>query len=97
MIRGSGRTSQQIKDAPQRAVFVWPVCGSLQYAKDLARHLGREDLKIVSLYWLEPRHWHACELSGIVLDHASSERMNEREWYWYHQAQTRIRAPLTIG
>jgi len=38
--RGTGRTTRQMRDAPQGAVFVWPVWGSMGYASDLARHLG---------------------------------------------------------
>ena len=46
MQRGSGQTSEQMKSAPRDAVFVWCNDG-LRYPTDLARHLGREDLKIV--------------------------------------------------
>ncbi len=51
MERGTGTTTRQMQEAPQGSVFVW--CGRyLSYPKDLARNLGREDLNIVPLMWL---------------------------------------------
>ena len=63
MERGTGKTTEQIKNAPKNAVFVW--CNShLDYPKDLAIFLERPDLKIVS-----PNY----DLRGtrnIIYDHA---------------------------
>lgn len=67
--RGDGATSRQMQDAPRDAVFVW--CrGELSYPKQLARRLGREDLKIVGPSWLE-EGWRGQRLSGLIVDHAA--------------------------
>ena len=56
-------------EAPVGAVYIW--CNSrLDYPKHLARHLRREDLKIVSMDWLKDEKWRGLELSGICVDHA---------------------------
>lgn len=45
--RGTGITSQQMRDAPTGAIYVW--CNRhTDYARSLARHLSRGDLKIVT-------------------------------------------------
>jgi hypothetical protein len=50
-LRGTGRTTAQMRAAPQNAVFVW--CNNhLHYPAALAKHLGRTDLEIVSPDWL---------------------------------------------
>ena len=46
-LRGTGRTSRQMQEAPRGAMFVWCNFG-LDYPMWLARKLGREDLMIVS-------------------------------------------------
>lgn len=76
--RGVGNTTRQMQVAPKNAVFVW-VNGHLEYARDLAAHLGRTDLKIVSPAWLTQREWAGRELSGIVLDHACRLDRDQRK------------------
>ena len=67
--RGSGRTSEQMLDAPPRAVFV--CCkGTSGYTQCLANHLGRNDLRIVGPSWLEDEGWRGGDFSAVVLDHA---------------------------
>ncbi len=66
--RGTGRTANQMLAAPQKAVFVWVSLGSIDYARDLAHHIGRDDLEIIApeqVGYLRGR-----DLSGIVFDHA---------------------------
>jgi hypothetical protein len=70
-MRGSGRTTKQMKDAPQGAVFVW--CNaSLNYPRNLAMQLGRTDLRIFgpSVFDEEAYRLRGLELPAIVLDHA---------------------------
>lgn len=67
--RGTGRTTAQMIAAPTNAAYVWPVSRSVVYAKDLARSLGREDLKVVDRSWLsgpESRGWR----NAVIVDHA---------------------------
>lgn len=79
--RGNGFTTAQMKRAPQGALYIWPVHGSISYAKDLARRLGREDLEIVSPSVLDQRgeRLRGRRLSGIVLDHACEPSPEEYE------------------
>lgn len=77
--RGKGHTTQQLKDAKLGALFIW--CNSrIDYPKALARHLGREDIKIVSPSVLEcnGERLRGLTLPEIILDHACVP--DEREW-----------------
>ena len=67
--RGSGRTTEQMRAAPHGAVYVW-VNGSTQYPTFLARHLGRDDLRIISpdQFAQEARSLRAW----VVIDHAAA-------------------------
>src|SRR5690606_35489389 len=50
--RGSGRTRRAMEDAKRGAIYIW--CnGVLSYPMALARHIGRDDLKIYSPSVLE--------------------------------------------
>ena len=70
MTRGTGRTTKQMKEAPQNAVFIWGTPGSIEYAVDLARKIGREDLQIKTPVWLKDQ-WKGLRLTGVVVDHAA--------------------------
>jgi hypothetical protein len=69
--RQTGRTAQQMLDAPNGAVFVW--CNSrVHYAHALANKVGRGDLLIRPLSWLTPSNVMACQSSpAVVVDHAA--------------------------
>lgn len=68
--RGTGRTTQQMHAAPLGAVFVW--CnGHVSYPQALAKKLGRTDLVVRPLSWLEPLNVMGRDLQGVTLDHAA--------------------------
>lgn len=72
--RQTGRTSRQMKDAPQGAVYVW--CNNvLRYPKDLANRLGRTDLKVISLDGLEEAI--IGTRNHVVVDHFAN--LSERQ------------------
>ncbi len=78
MQRGSGQTSEQMKSAPRDAVFVW--CNeSLRYPKQLARHLGREDLKIARPVYDEVFMIAAGTKRDVVIDHEADRTANKSE------------------
>lgn len=87
-LQDTGRTTQQMKEAPRGALFIW--CGNqTHYPRALARHLGREDLKIVTLDYLthggaESRPW-----PGVVLDHAA--QLSFRASYTLEAIRLRVR------
>lgn len=67
--RQTGRTTQQIKDAPLCAVFI---CANHQAARQVQRmaaELGRSDLKIKPLSWLRRENLLGYRDIKIVMDH----------------------------
>lgn len=66
--RGSGKTRNQLLNAPREAVFVW-ANGHLDYPRRLAAQLGRSDIKIVSPDWVVDRRWVGTEMTAVILDH----------------------------
>jgi hypothetical protein len=68
--RQTGRTTQQMNDAPLGAVFVW--CNShLSYPQAMAKTLERDDLVVRPLSWLERRNVMGRTFPGVVVDHAA--------------------------
>lgn len=70
-LRQSGRSTQQMIDAPRGAIYIWPNAIAY-YPNKLAQHLRRTDLVIVSPSILDGN---AIRLSGqraeVVVDHAA--------------------------
>jgi len=88
-LRGTGRTTKQMQDAPKGAIYIW-VNQHLAWPRDLARKLGREDLQIVSPLYVDDFHKLAGRtLTGIVLDHATD--LTSRQYDIYRVALTRVR------
>lgn len=77
-----------MKAAPKGAVYIW-VNQHLDYPKDLARKLGREDLVIVGPDWLGEGRWYGHTYPGVVKDHAAPFTM--KRWAMYFQLQSRVR------
>ena len=93
-MRQSGKTTSQMLDAPQEAIYIW--CNTrLLYPKNLAKFLGRRDLEIVSISVLDDteRVARGRVFSGIVLDHAS--RLTDRQRDGYHLLCLRSGEKLT--
>lgn len=68
--RHTGKTAEQMVQAPAGSVFVW--CNARTgYPKHLAAHLGRPDLDIRPLSWLRSENVRGPKLSGLVIDHAA--------------------------
>lgn len=79
-LRQTGRTTKQIERAPQGAVFIW--CNAhLNYPVRLAKRLGREDLKIITLQQFQQGYYVSWlnELNGIVVDHYAEPDLTERD------------------
>lgn len=67
--RGTGRTTEQIVNAPLGSVYVW--CnGVMDYPRCLVRRLNRTDIKVVPPSWITSDNWRGKELKGVVVDHA---------------------------
>lgn len=70
MDRGTGRTWNQIKNAPQGAVFVW--CShDTRHPTRLAKMAGRADLIIKPSSWLDWRNVVGLTIPDVVIDHAT--------------------------
>lgn len=78
--RGSGRTTHAMRAAKKGSVYVW-VNHHLDYPKQLARKLGREDLVIVSPEWLRSAQWRGRQFPDIMLDHEA--RLDSPQWEAY--------------
>lgn len=68
--RGTGRTTEQMKRAPQGAIFFW--CNShIEYPRSLALSLGRTDLTIEPASALDsPEKFRGQQGKRYLLDHA---------------------------
>lgn len=73
-MRGSGKTTRQLKEAPPRAYFVW--CNSkTYYPKKLAQSLGRDDITIVPPDFINQIF---CSNHFVVADHAAELTLSQR-------------------
>ena len=82
-MRGSGRTTKAMREAPQGALYIW--CNDrTEYAKQLACKIGRNDLEILCpdnlnrsrIYRLRGR-----EFSGVIVDHATAFSYQQSKGY----------------
>lgn len=68
-----GKTEAQMRRAPMRAVFI--CCNSehdhVEYARQLAKRAGREDLEIWPPSMLDDQKNIQRSFTGVVLDHAA--------------------------
>lgn len=87
MVRRSGRTLRAIREAPQGAYFVW-FNSSIRYARDLARILGRSDLKFIGAEEL-PKVSRTTD-SDFVFDHSFWEYWSGRHHPGIHAAVDRL-------
>jgi len=68
MERGTGKTTDQIREAPKGAIFVW--CNDYTgYVRDIAKSLGRDDLKIIGLSQAKNGEYFLGRSNPIVYDH----------------------------
>ena len=77
-----------MQDAPQGATFIW--CNNTtSYPRDIARRVGREDLRIEPLDVLLRGNGDRLRGrdNGIVLDHYASELMMAEHWRGWHELE----------
>lgn len=77
VMRGTGRTSLQMRFAPKNAMFVWGFDDSMFYPRALSRHLGRPDLVIVTPRMIESLWAPGTE---CVVDHAAVLTVRQRDF-----------------
>lgn len=69
--RQTGRTTDQIANAPHGAIYVWPVATTIQYPRRIAREIGRDDLEIIPESLFRVSRIMGRKLTGVVIDHAT--------------------------
>lgn len=91
--RGTGTTSTQMRATPMNGVYIW--CNdSLYYPRALARHLGREDLKIVAPAILD-EYERLLGHTGVTLDHAAG--LNQRRRAAFDRIHAQVRSHREAG
>lgn len=75
-VRGTGRTARQIENAPRAAFFVVREREALNYVRELAKALGRGDIKIIER---ERAYTIRGVARPIVVDHAAESALTEDE------------------
>lgn len=93
MARGDGKTTRQMRAAPNGALFVW-VNSALHYPRTLAIRLERTDLEIVSPFDLEHDRMRGKTWPAIVIDHAAD--LTFRQWDGLKRLKAQIR-PASTG
>lgn len=73
MNRGTGVSTEQIRKAPLNAIYVSPHTAALAYHKNLAAHLGRQDIQHITVQrigrgWVRGKGPETLKL--IVVDHS---------------------------
>lgn len=72
--RGTGRTTRQMKEAPQGATFFW--CNNhAAYARDLALACGRGDLRIQPASNFSRERIAGLRKDMVIIDHALLEAL----------------------
>jgi len=93
-MRGTGRTTKQIRDSPKSAIYVW--CNrDLHYPREIAKKIGREDLEIVSpsIFDHGAEKLRGREITGMVIDHATYLNPSQIEGYDYARLRIRMNKP----
>lgn len=83
--RQTGRTTEQIKNAPLNAIYVWPFGSSLNYAKRLAREHSREDLEIIPECFFRQDKIMSRRGIAVVIDHATELSREGMDAFRYAQ------------
>ncbi len=72
-MRGTGTTTQQLKSAPEGALFIWCNNFTLNYPKSICSRINRPDIKVVGPHVLTSEGYpqlHGSQYSDIIVDHA---------------------------
>jgi hypothetical protein len=86
---GTGRTTRQMRAAKRDSVFIVGNRNMVDYARHLAESIGRDDLKIVTLTWLEENSWRGREFTGITVDH--DLQLTEKQQTLFDMAMRQVR------
>lgn len=88
--REDGTTTKQMREAPEGSLYIW-CSNTLDYPKTLAKNLGRSDLRIVGLGFLDDTRWAGREFAGVVLDHAVIEHWDHNQLYNFNRLNSYVR------
>ncbi len=66
-----GQTSSLVANAPRNAIFVCNDMNHVAYVRHLAKHMNRDDLRIVPVSWVTERKYLGIAIeTPVVVDHA---------------------------
>lgn len=75
--RGTGRTTRQMRELPQGGIFVVAHAPMRSYARALAQHLGRPDIRVETIYWFKGVGWRGLRPTGVAVDHFTREYVRQ--------------------
>lgn len=75
--RGTGRTTRQLREAPQNSIYIWFNL-NLHYVRKLAQHLGRNDIKVMTQDDIGYGRLNGLNVP-ILVDHAVRLTMQESQ------------------
>ena len=94
-LRGTGRTTAQIKDAPQGAYFVTEHGAHCDYVHQLCEVLGRTDLKLMRLTYLNVNTFRGRHITGLIVDHGIRLTAEHRACILHAQASIYPQEPIS--
>ena len=78
-MRGTGQTTKQLERLPTGGYFVVAHRAMADYTTSLARHLGREDIKVITVeQCLNPARFAGLRDFSFVVDHATDDIVRDR-------------------
>lgn len=87
-MRRTGRTAEQLNNAPKGAVFVW--CNDrIAYPRDLADSLERKDITVRPLSWLQKQYVIGIRPVHVIVDHAAELQKGHQDALNYLKAVER--------
>lgn len=82
--RGTGRTTRQLAALPYEGWFIVPTYGMRDYTLQLARRIGRKDIKVLHRNELDTRMYQGRYISGYDVDHATYDLISHRQMDTLH-------------
>ena len=92
-LRGTGRTTQQLKALPLNAIYISCNHSCIYYDTQLTRMLNRRDIQVVGPDWVTSMRWQGLTYSAIEVDHAYPDvsRRTALFYEYLQRARTRVR------
>lgn len=92
-LRGTGRTTAQLKAMPKYGVFVSCNERAMHHDKNLTRKINRSNIVIVPPSWITGQRWQGVHYTAIEVDHAFWDLVKDPSYFntQLSHALTRVR------